>query len=68
MFFYNLILVSRLYYKLAQGEKKKSIPVLIRYIKDPINCLYIMGSTKFEYEVESLNFYIFVSIGVAMEL
>ena len=42
--------------------------VLIKYIKDPINCLYIVRSTKSEFEVESLSFFTFVTIGVAMDL
>jgi hypothetical protein len=40
--------------------------VLTRYIKDPINCLYIVGSTKSE--EESLKSFRFVTIGVAMDL
>jgi hypothetical protein len=41
---------------------------LTRYIKDQIYCVYIMGSTKSESEVESLNLFIFVIIGVVMDL
>jgi len=61
------MLVSQLYHKLAQGAKKVSDLVLNRYIKDPINFLYIVGSTKYECEVESLNLFIFVIIGVVMD-
>jgi hypothetical protein len=48
--------------------KKISNLVLTRYIKDPINYMYIVGSTKSESEAESLNFSRFVTIGVAMDL
>jgi hypothetical protein len=48
--------------------KKISFLELTRYIKDPIYFLYIMGSTKSESEVESLNLFIFVIIGVVMDL
>jgi hypothetical protein len=62
------MVVSRLYHELAQGAKQVSDLVLTMYIKDPINYMYIVGSTKYESEVESLIFFIFVSIGVEMEL
>jgi hypothetical protein len=62
------MVVSRLYHELAQGAKQVSDLVLTRYIKDLINCLYIVGSTIYESKVESLNFFRFVSISVAMDL
>ena len=62
------MVVSRLYHELAQGAKQVSDLVLTRYIKDLINCLYIVGSTIYESKVESLNFFRFVSVGVAMDL
>jgi hypothetical protein len=40
--------------------------VLTWYIKDPINCLYIVGSTK--YEDLSLKIFRFIIMGVVMEL
>ena len=40
--------------------------VLTKYIKDSINCLYIVGSTK--YKDESLNIFGLVIICVAMDL
>jgi hypothetical protein len=48
--------------------KKIFFLVLTRYIKDPISFLYIVGSTKSESEAESLNFFRFVIMGVAMDL
>ena len=42
--------------------------VFVRFIKDPINWRYMVGSIKFESEAESLNFFKFASIGVAMDL
>jgi hypothetical protein len=42
--------------------KKISGLALTRYIEDPIYCLYIMGSTKYESKVESLNLFGFVSM------
>jgi hypothetical protein len=55
---------------LVQGAHcKETIRMaLTRYIKDPINYLYIVGSTKSEAEVESLNFFRFFIIGVVMDL
>jgi hypothetical protein len=41
---------------------------LTRYIKDLIYYIYVVGSTKYESEAESLNFFRFVIIGVVMEL
>ena len=38
------------------------------YIKDPFYYLYIVGSTKYEIEVESLNLFRFFIIGVVMDL
>jgi hypothetical protein len=48
--------------------KKISGLELTRYIKDLIYCMYIIGSTKYEFEVESLNFFRFVIIGVVTDL
>ena len=40
--------------------------VLAKYMKDLINYMYIVGSTK--YEDKSLRIFIFITIGVAMDL
>jgi hypothetical protein len=56
-------LASTKYWLRVLTAKKISGLALTRYIKDPIYCLYIVGSTKSESEVESLNFFRFVSIG-----
>jgi hypothetical protein len=66
----NPMVVSQFYHNWLKvlTTKKISDLVLTRYIKDPINCMYIVGSTKSESEVESLNFFRFVIIGVVMDL
>ena len=48
------------------ATKHMSDLVLTRYIKDLINYVYIVGSTK--YEDESLKRFIFITIGFAMDL
>ena len=40
----------------------------VRYIKDPISWRYIVVSIEFESKAESLNFFKFASIKVAMDL
>ena len=42
--------------------------VFTRYNKDPISCLYIVGSTKYEVEVVSLKLFKFMTVGVSMNL
>jgi hypothetical protein len=61
-------LASTKYWLKVLTAKKISGLALTRYIKDPIYCLYIVGSTKYESEVESLNFFGFFIIGVVMDL
>jgi hypothetical protein len=62
----GIVLASTKYWLRVLSAKQIFVLVLSRYIKDPIRCLYIVGSTKFESEAESLNFFRFVSIDVAM--
>jgi hypothetical protein len=59
-------LCSTMYRLNVFTTKHISILVLTKYIKDLINYLYIVGSTKYEYE--SLKSFIFITIGVAMDL
>jgi hypothetical protein len=54
------MVMSQIYHKISQDANNVSELVLTRYIKDPINYMYIMGSIKSEYEVESLNLFRFV--------
>jgi hypothetical protein len=68
MFCCHPMYLSRLNHELNQGVNKKQISglVLTRYINEPINYLYIMGSTKFESEAPSILRLVFM--GVVMEL
>jgi len=42
--------------------------VLTKYNKDLINYFYNMGSMESNFEVESISFFILVTIGVVMDL
>jgi hypothetical protein len=64
----NRMVVSHLYHELDKGENKVFNLVLTGYIKDLISYPSIMGSTKSESEVESLNLFRFISIGESMDL
>jgi hypothetical protein len=61
-------LASTKYWLRVLTAKKISDLELTRYIKDLIYYMYIVGSTKSEYEVELLNFFSFVIIVVVMDL
>jgi hypothetical protein len=64
----RIALASTKYWLRVLTAKKIYGLALTKYIKDPINYLYIVGFTKSESEVESLSFFIFVNIGVVMDL